>query len=188
MRCFRHGLESARSPISRIRSGSSLICSSKSSFLSICRMNSSARQFGSRQIDARLLTGRQRYGDVKVANHHLVPRLLSPSHRLVGIGIVQIVRRVVVVSDTLDVATFGQLHGFGQAIVGLPIEVVVRHIQQRDPFVLAGPPQQVAKRLAAEVHVGHESQQLHGAMQTGLGGFLVIVGSRGNPNAGLKCT
>ena len=46
-----------------------------------------------------LLIKRGRYGDVEEANHHLVVRLLAPTHGNVRVRIVWIFFRIVIPSD-----------------------------------------------------------------------------------------
>ena len=57
---------------------------------------------------------------------HLVPILVSPDDKFVGIGIVLVVRRVVVVSNSDYARTLRQELGFRKVISHLPIEVPFR--------------------------------------------------------------
>src|SRR5580704_7166970 len=64
-------------------------------------------------------------------DHHLFPSLVAPADLMQWIGIVRVARGVVIMRDHFDLGPLGQDLWLLQFVGGLPIEVVVRHRQQR---------------------------------------------------------
>src|ERR1700750_392494 len=60
---------------------------------------------------------------------HLFPGLIAPPHFDTRIGIGLVICRVVVVSDGENLRTFRNCDGPCKLIIGLPVEIVLRHAE-----------------------------------------------------------
>src|SRR5215470_9540580 len=85
------------------------------------RAASGGRRRRWRPIDAERQTG----------EHHLFPGLIAPPHVLRWIGIRLVRRRVVVPRHRVELRPLRQLERLLELVVGLPLEVVVRHGEDR---------------------------------------------------------
>ena len=92
------------------------------------------------------------------ADRHLLPGLLPPGHIDRGIGIGQIVGRVVEPRDAANFASLGHWLGLDQLVGILPVEVESRHVQQD-----LGPAVRIdgleLKGLAPQMHVRRHREQ-----------------------------
>src|SRR5258707_997604 len=99
-------------------------------------------------------------GHVEHAHHHLVETLLAPGHRLGGVGVLPVVRRVVEVLGALDLRVLGQLQGLSEVVPKLPAPVGFRHVQQGLGLAV-GEDDAVLRGFAARVHVRMQAEQRH---------------------------
>src|SRR6185503_11394434 len=87
---------------------------------------------------------------------HLVPTLLGPEHFLLGRRVVLVLGGVVVVARRDDLAAGRDLQRLLQVVVQLPVEVVLRHAQDR-LLLSVRIDDDVLHVLAAQVHVRRET-------------------------------
>ena len=67
-----------------------------------------------------------RHVHVEIADHHLLEGLLAPADQLARVRVVRVVLRIVEMSEAIDAGPLGQVHRFGEDVIGLPAEVVGR--------------------------------------------------------------
>src|SRR5579862_2154236 len=97
-------------------------------------------------------------GDVEPPDHHLIPALRTPEDRRSGIGIERVIGRVVEDGMRLNAGSPREQLGRLKVIVRLPIEIVMRDVEQRFRLA-AGIDRAEYERLAAQVHMRTHADQ-----------------------------
>src|SRR5262245_39525273 len=92
------------------------------------------------------------------ADHHFLEGLIAPLHGLRRIGVELVVRRVVVVRDDFDLGPLRQQLRLLEHVADLPVEVVLRHREQRLRRAV-GIVRDIDHVLAAHVHVRRHRRQ-----------------------------
>ena len=125
--------------------------------------------------------GRLRGGDavgqlgvVDVADEHLVTGLFAEANRGAGIGVGGILGRIIEGAPDLDDGAGGEALGLGEAILRLPIEIVLGDIEQGFARSV-GVESVVFESLAAVVHVRVELVKHHILRRGGDKGGLAFV-------------
>jgi len=96
-------------------------------------------------------------GDVEKANHHFVVGPLAPGDGAVGIGVVDIVGRVVVPGDGLELGSGLDAAGLGKPVAQLPVKIVI-HTQEYFGRVVRAD-EAVFEALPPQMHVWEEAEQ-----------------------------
>ncbi len=105
-------------------------------------------------------------GHFHEAVQHLFPGLVAVVDVGGRIGVPGIAGRVVVVADALEDGALGQELGLREVVVDLPVEVVLRHVEQ-DLLRAVGVGGPIRERLAAQVHVRQQRHQLEVGLHLG---------------------
>lgn len=94
------------------------------------------------------------------AVHHFFPGLVAVANGLGWVRVCQIVFRVVVVSDDPEGGALGHQKRLNQLVIQLPVEVVVRDVQQNLGGAV-GEVRFVAETLSTQVHVRQHRREQH---------------------------
>src|SRR6266567_1567298 len=97
---------------------------------------------------------------VEEADHHLVPALLTPNHRLRRVWILGIVRRIVEMRGAFNPSPWGQHNRLVEVVPKLPVPVVLRHAQDR-PRLTTREHHAIFEILSSGVHVRMNRGQYH---------------------------